>query len=130
MEATRSAYEEWYESLSAKIELEDCEPAITRLMVDHDGFLWVLSSRGAYQQPDGVMATYDVFDRTGNFVRQIAVECAGDGRFDDLFFLGEDRLLLVTGAYDAAMALRGIPLVRDETAEPAPMEIICLERAD
>jgi hypothetical protein len=129
-EATRNAYEEWYGSLSPSIELEDTEPAITRLMVDEKGFLWVLTSRGVRDRPDGIMAAYDVFDTGGRFVRRIEVACAGDGRFDDLFFLGDDRLLLITGAYEAAMALRGIPLVRDETAEPGPMEIICLERAN
>jgi len=126
MEATRKAYESWYESLSAKIELEDVEPAITRLMVDDEDFLWVLTSRGTRGQADGVMATYDIFDPQGRFVRRTAVACAGDGRFDDLFFLGDDRLLLITGAYEAAMTMRGIPLPRDGV-EPAPMEIICLE---
>jgi hypothetical protein len=126
-EATRKAYEEWYKSLSARIELEDTEPAITRLMVDDNGQLWVLSSRGIHGQPTGIMATYDIFDDDGRFVRQIAVRCYGDGRYDDLFFLGSERALLITGAYEAAMASRGIPLVRDASAEPKPMEVICLQ---
>jgi hypothetical protein len=128
--ATREAYEDWYKSLSCKIELEDSEPAITRLMVDEKGFIWVLSSRGVHEQPDGIMATYDVFDEDGRFVREVAVGCAGDGRYDDLFFLGEDRLLLITGAYEAAMALRGIRVTRDETSELVPMEVVCLEIVD
>ena len=129
-DATRKAYEDWYRSLSATIELEDTEPAITRLMVDGRGLLWVLSARGVHEQPVGIMATYDVFDANGRFVRQVAVKCDGDGRYDDLFFLGEERLLLITGAYEAAVALRGIPLIRDDTADPTPMEVICLDLVD
>jgi hypothetical protein len=128
--ATRKAYEEWYRSFSASIELEDTEPAITRLMVDGKGLLWVLSARGVHEQPEGIMATYDVFGADGRFVRQVAVSCDGDGRYDDLFFLGEDRLMLVTGAYEAAIALRGIPLIRDASTDPAPMEVICLDLVD
>lgn len=127
-EATRKAYEEWYGALSPKIELEDIEPAISRIIVDADNRLWVLSSAGVHEQPDGIMATYDVFDAAGRFVHQVAVACAGDGRLDDLFFLGGNRLLLVTRALEATMALRGIPLVFD--SEPAPMEIVCLEVLD
>lgn len=125
--ATREAYEEWYKSLSCTIELEDSEPVITRLMVDDNGAIWVLSSRGVHEQPDGIMATYDIFDGDGRFTRQVAVRCAGNGRYDDLFFLGDDRLLLIIGAFEAAMAHRGIRITRDETAEPVPMEVICLE---
>jgi hypothetical protein len=126
--ATRKAYEEWYATLSPKIELEDVEPAISRMMIDADSQLWVLSSAGVREQPDGIMATYDVFDSMGRFVRQVAVACAGDGRLDDLFFLGGNRLLMVLRALEATMALSGIPLVFD--GEPAPMEIVCLEVLD
>lgn len=99
-------------------------------MVDGRGLLWVLSARGVHEQPVGIMATYDVFDANGRFVRQVAVKCDGDGRYDDLFFLGEERLLLITGAYEVALALRGIPLIRDDTADPTPTEVICLDLVD
>ncbi|MFC1573251.1 hypothetical protein ACFL6M_06600, partial [Candidatus Eisenbacteria bacterium] len=108
------------------IEMEDTAPTITRLMIDPQGFMWVLTGRGAHAQRDGVMATYDVFDRQGHLVRQTEVACEGNGLSDDLFFMGDDRLLLVTGAYEASMALRGTPLNLDD-GEPAPMEAICLE---
>jgi len=75
------------------------------------------------------MATYDVFDPEGHFVRQIEIACEGDGRFDDLFFLGEDRFLLVTKAYEAAMSLRGTPLDLAES-DPGAMEVICMQRED
>jgi hypothetical protein len=127
--ASKKGYEKWYASVSSTIELEESEPAITRMMVDAEDYLWVLTSRGVVEQPDGIMATYDVFDREGQFVRQVAVAATGDGRLDDLFFLGGDRLLLVRGAFEATMAMRGTPLYLNDS-EAAPMEIVCLEVLD
>jgi len=124
--ATRKGYEEWYRSFSHTIEMDDNEPAITRIMIDADGDLWVLTSSGVRDQRDGIMATYDVFDPDGSFIRQVAVACTGDGRLDDLFFLAGKRLLLVTRAYEASMALRGTPVFFAEV-EAAPMELVCLE---
>jgi len=126
--ATRKGYEEWYGNLPfpCTIELEDIEPAITRLMVDGEGYIWVLSSRGIHDQQPGTIATYDVYSSAGHFERQVAIAGSGDGQSDDLFFLNHDRLLLVTDTYEATMALRGTPL-NSELGEPKPMEIVCLE---
>jgi hypothetical protein len=126
MAATRRGYEEWYRSFSFTIEMDDNEPAITAMMIDAEGYLWVLTSRGVHEQDDGIMATYDVFDREGRFVREVAVACLGDGRLDDLFFLKGNQLLLITRAYEARMALRGTPVFLDDV-EAAPMELVCLE---
>jgi hypothetical protein len=129
MEATRTAYGEWYSGFDVSIEMDENEPAITAIMIDVDGYLWVLSSRGVHEQNDGIMATYDVFDEDGRFVREVAIACSGDGRLDDLFFLPGNRLLLITRAYEARMAHRGIPAFLDDV-EAAPMELICLETTD
>jgi C-terminal processing protease CtpA/Prc len=127
-DARRKAYEEWYTTLAPKIELENVEPAILQIMVDADKNLWVLSSRGVHEQPDGIMATFDVFDAQGLYVRRVAVACSGDGRRDDLFLLGGNRLLIVKRALDAKMAAEGIPLTFE--TEAAPMEIVCLKIVD
>jgi hypothetical protein len=74
------------------------------------------------------MITYDVFDPAGNFVKQVAVACEGDGEEDGLFFFGSDRALLVKGLVDAAISLQGGGGAATETEgeeEPAPMEIVC-----
>ncbi len=98
-------------SIPYRIDIEAFEPAISywhrALRVDDDGMLWVVSSRGIREQPNGIMLTYDVFDPAGHFVKQVAVACEGDGFGDVLFFLGDDRIVQVKGYMDALAAQFG-----------------------
>lgn len=108
-----------------KTSIEDTEPDIASLFVSTDGSLWVLSSRGVREQPDGIMLTYDVFDPSGHFVKQVAVACAGDGQEDGLIFTGEDRIVLVKGFIEALLSLQGARSADvDEEEEAAPMEVV------
>lgn len=106
--------------------IEDTEPDITSIRVADDGTVWVLTSRGTHDQPEGVMMTYDVFDPEGHFIKQVMVQCEGDGVKDGLIFGGDDRVILVTGFIDAALSLQGgsSPDL-EEGEEPPPMEVIC-----
>jgi hypothetical protein len=108
-----------------EVNLCDTEPDISSLRIASDGSLWVLNSRSTREQPDGVMATYDVFDANGYFVKQVSVKCQGDGQEDGLIFIGDDRILHVTGFLDAVVALQGGSPAEDEGEEPEPMEAIC-----
>ena len=90
-----------------------------------DGSLWVLSSQGIVDQPPGVMQTYDVFDQRGRFNRQVQVACEGDAQRDNLFFVGEDRVLLVTGFIDGVKSVLGGGAPVEDDGEARPMEIIC-----
>ena len=90
-----------------------------------DGSLWVLSSRGVVDQSAGVMQTYDVFDRRGRFNRQVQVACEGDAQRDNLFFVGEDRVLLVTGFIDGVKSVLGGGAPVEDDGEARPMEVIC-----
>jgi hypothetical protein len=107
------------------VELCETEPDISSLRIASDGSLWVLSSRSTREQPEGIMATYDVFDADGHFMKQVSVRCDGDGREDGLIFVGDDRILHVTGFLDAVVALQGGSAVETEGEEPEPMEAIC-----
>jgi hypothetical protein len=107
-----------------KTELEKTEPAVSSLHMRDDGELWVVSSRSTHQQPAGIMLTYDVFDPQGNFTRQVAVACEGDGTEDGLFFAGPGRMLLVKGLVDAAATMQGASPELAEGEEPAPMEVV------
>ncbi|MCK4414504.1 MAG: hypothetical protein KAY32_13270 [Candidatus Eisenbacteria sp.] len=107
-----------------KTEIGKNEPALTSIRVGPGGEIWVLSSRGTVDQPEGIMQTYDVFDAQGDFSRQVAVACEGDGLEDGLFFIGDDRMLLVKGLVDAAMAMQGATVESEEDEEPAPMEVV------
>ena len=95
------------------------------LQVDNDGNLWILSSRGMREQPTGVMATFDVFDKAGRFDRQVQVMCPeGDASEDGIFLLGDDRVLLIKGYVDATAAALGGGGIEDD-GEAEPMELVC-----
>jgi hypothetical protein len=108
-----------------EVELCETEPDVSSLRIASDGSLWVLSSRSTREQLEGVMATYDVFDADGHFIKQVAVKCDGDGQEDGLIFVGDDRILHVTGFLDAVVALQGGSVAEAEGEEPEPMEAIC-----
>lgn len=79
-----------------KGEVSKFEPAIISLHVAGDGSIWVLSSRGCRHQPDGIMATYDVFTADGVLTKRVAIACDGDGAIDRLVFLG-NRVYRIVG---------------------------------
>ncbi|MBU1700476.1 MAG: hypothetical protein KJ970_10285 [Candidatus Eisenbacteria bacterium] len=120
MEAARAQF-----PFEIKTSIEETEPDISRLFVDSAGLLWVLTSHGQRNENENVIATYDVFDKEGHFIKQVDVAGEGDGRKDFLMFAGDHRVVLVTGLLDAAVSMQGLAGEGDEDA--APMEIICFE---
>ncbi len=89
------------------------------------GRLWVLSSRGALDAPDGSIGVFDVFDRNGRFVEQISLKGVGTINRDGYFFAG-DRLYVVKSLVSARSAmLGGSSKIAEEEAEP--ISIICYE---
>ncbi len=109
--------------------VEPTEPDIIRMRVADDGRLWVLTSRGLRDQPEGVHSTWDVFDNTGHFEQTVAVHCEGVGLRDKLFFAGDDLMVLVKQYADAMKAFQGQTRedeeVMDEEIEVLPLEVIC-----
>jgi hypothetical protein len=99
--------------------------AIQSLEIAPDGSIWVVSSFGNHEQPAGIMSTYDVFDAQGNYVKQVAIACPGDGKKDGLLRIGRDRMLLITGLVPAVMNMQGGGGAASEGEEPAPMEVVC-----
>jgi len=87
-------------------DVEDYDPCVVGLEVAENGDLWVLSSGGSRDQPDGIFQTYDVFDPAGHFIRQVAIACEHDSRNDRLFLIGE-RAIVVKGFLDAMRSLHG-----------------------
>lgn len=98
---------------------------IQNLFVRPDGTLWVLGSHGRFDQPDGVLATFDVFDGDGKYLRQVALRGDGDPRDDGLYLVG-DRLFVARGFEAALRADRGIG---DGDDDAEPMSIVCYELA-
>ena len=105
-------------------EIEDVETAIGQIIAHPSGEVWVLPPRGVRNQPEGVLATYDVFDAEGQFVRREQVHCEGNGRRDGLIFIGDDRLLVVRGLTDAMGAQFGGG-TGEGGQEAEPIQIIC-----
>lgn len=109
-------------------QIEDMESPVGQLVSRANGEVWILPPRGSRHQPDGVLATYDVFDTDGHFVRRVRINCDGDGRKDGVVFIGGDRLLVVHGLLDAMGSQfgGGAAGAEGEDAEEAqPIEIVC-----
>ncbi|MFQ5512504.1 MAG: 6-bladed beta-propeller [Candidatus Krumholzibacteriia bacterium] len=100
---------------------------IQRIFAREDGTLWVLSSRGGFDAPEGTIATFDVFDRDGRFARQVSLR--GQGSFvDDGFHLVRNRLYVVTGLRSAQRAMfGGDDEEKEEITDAEPMSIICYD---
>ncbi len=105
------------------------EETINGMMLGGDGNLWVLSSRGWHEQPAGILATYDVFTPTGEFLEQVRVACPGDSSKDALMECGKGRFVVVKGFTDAMVTLQtqGAAGGPEGDEEPAPMEVICYD---
>lgn len=79
---------------------------ILRMLPREDGSLWVLSSRGDAEQPKGTMATFDVFDPAGHFVRTVGFQVPGNFEQDE-FYIVRDQLIVVRSARSARDAFMG-----------------------
>jgi hypothetical protein len=111
---------------NAEVTIAETPEAISYVEVAPDGMIWTVNSRGDHEQPEGIMMTYDVFDPAGHFVKQVRVECDGDGKNDGLIRIGQDRMILIRGLIPAVMAMQagGASLGSGEE-EAEPMEVIC-----
>jgi hypothetical protein len=112
-----------------EIHVSETEPDIAAVRIGPDGNLWVESSRGGRDQPEGVFYTWDVFTPDGEFLKQVAAVCPGDGREDTLIWTPSGDAVQVTGFTDAVRSLQGGGGGADDDGEAAPMEIIYYRRA-
>jgi len=87
--------------LAIPVEVEDTAPVIAGIHCRPGGEVWVSTTRSRRDQPEGVMMSFDVFDREGAYVRRVAVAVPGDPEEDRLYLLPDDRLALVRGAVQA-----------------------------
>jgi hypothetical protein len=112
-----------------RIEIEQDEYDVLAMQqgirVRDDGSIWVLPGRGAHDQPDGVMLTFDVFDPVGHFQRQIAIRGDHDGVWDGFFFAGSDRAVVVTRQVEAIGAQYGDGAAVLSEEGGSAMEVMC-----
>jgi hypothetical protein len=97
-----------YQPPPTTFKVEDLEADLTALFVSAGGELWTLPSRGTRGLPEGVAIVYDVFDRTGQFVRQAAVHGDFDPDRDLIRVLRDDRILVVVGAGEGYLNSMGV----------------------
>ena len=104
--------------------LEENDQDIGQIFPRKDGSLWVLSSRGRLDAPEGSIGVFDVFDAKGHYVRQVTLNGEGNPMTDGYFFSG-NRLFVVTDFLSAAMAANGGSADVLEDENPEPMAVIC-----
>jgi hypothetical protein len=112
----------------AKNVISETDRSVQKLYTRDDGTLWVLSSRGAFDNPEGSVGVFDVYDTAGRFSTQFTIR--GDGSIEDdgLFFVG-DRLFVITDLVSARRGMFGGGDAEQPEEEPAPMSVICYDLA-
>jgi hypothetical protein len=113
-------------------QIPNCELKITEWTKDvetfylrEDGSMWVLTSTGQRDGPDGSMGVFDIFDAEGRFVREVTLMGDGNPELDGYYFV-KDRLYVVTDLVQAAISLQaGGESFEIGDEEPEPMAVIC-----
>ncbi|MCZ6765462.1 MAG: 6-bladed beta-propeller [bacterium] len=100
---------------------------IETMYVHDDGTMWVLTSDGSRDLPDGSLGVFDIFDPQGRFVRQVTIMGEGNPMRDGYYFVG-DRLYVVTDLVQASISLQAQGETIDLGGEePEPMSVICYQ---
>lgn len=94
------------QTVEAESIVSETDRDVVRMYPREDGTLWVINSRGAFDDADGVVASFDVFDRDGNFSRQVSIRADGNFRDDGLHLIG-DRMFVVKNLDSAREAMFG-----------------------
>ena len=112
---------------NSELKLNDYSKDIEAMYSREDGSLWVLSSEGSHDPPEGAIGIFDVFDSSGRYVHQVTLKGEGDPLTDGYYFVG-DRLYVVTDLLQAALSLQaGGESFQIGDEEPDPMAVICYE---
>ena len=109
-------------SQDPEVKMSKTDRDIVDIYPREDGTLWILSSRGAFDAPDGAIATFDIYDREGKFARQVTLE--GDGTYwEDGFHFVKDQLFVIKGLRSARRAMFGGG-DSDDDVDDEPMSVI------
>ena len=109
-----------------RLVVEDTPTVIAGMWCTDDGLLWVMTSPGINTPPTGCWVVLDIFDGTGNFVRQVALPGDFDPQRDGLQVLRDGRVLVTVGALDAFLNQQAVAGA-DDQAEADPLEVICYD---
>lgn len=127
MEKARNNFRIVINGREAKNIVSETDRTVQRFYPQEDGTLWVLSSRGALDAPEGTMGVFDVFDASGRFMHQVTIKGDGSIERDGYFFAG-GRLFVVTDLVSARRAMFGGNEDSEaEEEEPEPMTVVCYD---
>ena len=109
-----------------KAVVEETAKDIEQIYVLDDGSLWVLTSAGARDLPEGTLGVFDVFHPEGHFVRTVTLRGEGDP-LQDLYVFAKDHFFVVTDFQRAQMTAWGAQDLYDDTdeEESEPMAVTC-----
>lgn len=110
-----------------RIVIEETPPVIEGMWADAGGRLWVQTSAGNRDAPQGCWTVLDVFGPDGAFQSQVALPGGHSPERDALFVLGDGRILVVVGALDAFLSQQGVGETAGAADEAEPLEVICSE---
>lgn len=112
---------------NCKVQVTDQTKDIEVFYVHDDGTMWIMSSDGMRDRPDGSLGVFDVFDPNGRYLKQLTVMAEGDPVTDGYYF-DKNRLYVVTDLTSAAISLQsGGQSFQIGDEEPEPMSVICYE---
>jgi len=109
---------------NCEVKINDQCKDIENVFVRDDGSVWVLSSNGARDLPDGTLGVFDLYNKDGQFVRTVTLKGQGDPLEDNYVFV-KDRFYVVTSFLQAAMSAQGVQGLYDDAEEAEPMAVIC-----
>lgn len=107
-----------------RVEIENNTKDIDSFHIRDDGSIWVLSSDGSHDHPEGSLGVFDVYNKEGQFVRNVTLMGDGDP-LDDLYLFVKNRVYVVTDFLQAAMVAQGATGLYDDEEEAEPMAIRC-----
>jgi hypothetical protein len=114
-------------SQSPEVKASETDRDIQQIFPRENGDVWILSSAGAFAAPTGAIATFDVFDSSGKFMRQVTLKGVGSYAEDGFYLVGE-RFYVVTGLRSARRAMFGAGEGgAEEGEETEPMELVCYQ---
>lgn len=118
-----------------EILVAEYDPDIRTMFARSDGSLWVLTSRGVKDRPEGSLGVFDLFDPDGRFIRQVVLMGEGDPE-EDLYFLAGEHLFVVTSYREAMRSMfagrrqSGAEEPEEISDDLTPMEVICYSVGD
>jgi hypothetical protein len=107
-----------------RVEIEDNAKDVEGFYIRDDGSIWVLTSDGSHNYPEGSLGVFDVYNKDGHFVKEVTLNGNGDPQ-DDQYLFVKNRFYVVTDFLQAAMVAQGATGLYDDEEEAEPMAVRC-----